>query len=292
MPTTHARAACCLATCVMWRGTPTLCLSASTAYIASSRATGARWARAEARWPHRCRCCVVATPRASPALPPAKSPRHPPRHPPSHPLTHAQVRFVVMNNVFRTDLPLHRKYDLKGSTWQRTAGPRPSASGGWVGGVVGGFGGRWCGRAGGRAGQQQQQWWHKPASLAARPPPTPHPISQRCARIWIWMWHSAWTPRGGSGEETLRGAAPRLLHQHLLPPSPPHTPTRPPRHTPPHRLARQLAADCTLLEALNVMDYSLLLGVHIKSYGEASATSAHNTDKVGGWARRGGACVC
>lgn len=35
-----------------------------------------------------------------------------------------------MNNVFRTDLGLHRTYDLKGSTYGRTAGPRPSASGG------------------------------------------------------------------------------------------------------------------------------------------------------------------
>jgi hypothetical protein len=40
----------------------------------------------------------------------------------------AQVRFVVMNNVFRTELELHRKFDLKGSTWGRTAGPRPGSS--------------------------------------------------------------------------------------------------------------------------------------------------------------------
>ena len=45
-----------------------------------------------------------------------------------------QVRFVVMNNVFRTDLELHRKYDLKGSTYGRTAGPRLSASGALRGG--------------------------------------------------------------------------------------------------------------------------------------------------------------
>ena len=32
-----------------------------------------------------------------------------------------QIRFVVMGNVFSTDLLLHRKYDLKGSTQGRTA---------------------------------------------------------------------------------------------------------------------------------------------------------------------------
>lgn len=42
-----------------------------------------------------------------------------------HRVTPAQgrkVRFVVMNNIFRTDLPIHRKFDLKGSTFKRTAG--------------------------------------------------------------------------------------------------------------------------------------------------------------------------
>jgi 1-phosphatidylinositol-4-phosphate 5-kinase len=33
-----------------------------------------------------------------------------------------QVRFVVMGNVFPTEVRLHRKYDLKGSTHGRTAG--------------------------------------------------------------------------------------------------------------------------------------------------------------------------
>nr|BBC28437.1 1-phosphatidylinositol-4-phosphate 5-kinase [Yamagishiella unicocca] len=37
-----------------------------------------------------------------------------------------KYRFVVMSNIFRTPLQLHRKYDLKGSTLGRTAG-RPSA---------------------------------------------------------------------------------------------------------------------------------------------------------------------
>lgn len=49
----------------------------------------------------------------------------------------------------------------------------------------------------------------------------------------------------------------------------------------------QLAADCGFLEAAHVMDYSLLMGVHYRSAGEAPASPLH-TDKV----RRGpGVCV-
>ena len=40
-----------------------------------------------------------------------------------------QVRFVVMGNVFPTDTKLHRKYDLKGSTHGRTAGPKKDEPG-------------------------------------------------------------------------------------------------------------------------------------------------------------------
>lgn len=35
------------------------------------------------------------------------------------------MRFVVMNNLLRTDVPVHRTFDLKGSTHKRTAGPDP-----------------------------------------------------------------------------------------------------------------------------------------------------------------------
>ena len=34
-----------------------------------------------------------------------------------------QVRFVVMANIFVTDLQIHRRYDIKGSTDGRTVGP-------------------------------------------------------------------------------------------------------------------------------------------------------------------------
>ena len=44
------------------------------------------------------------------------------------------------------------------------------------------------------------------------------------------------------------------------------------------RLMTQLAADCSLLEELRVMDYSLLLGIHARSSGWTS--SPHATDRV------------
>eukprot|EP00887_Chlorella_sp_A99_P001758 scaffold19.g1758.t1 len=40
----------------------------------------------------------------------------------------SKVRFVVMNNIFQTDAAIHRKFDLKGSTLGRTAGPHPAGS--------------------------------------------------------------------------------------------------------------------------------------------------------------------
>ena len=39
-----------------------------------------------------------------------------------------QVRFIVMNNLMQTDLEIHRKYDLKGSTQGRFSGASPSPS--------------------------------------------------------------------------------------------------------------------------------------------------------------------
>lgn len=39
----------------------------------------------------------------------------------------AQVRFVVMGSVFPTEVRLHRKYDLKGSTHGRTVGAKKLA---------------------------------------------------------------------------------------------------------------------------------------------------------------------
>eukprot|EP00879_Flechtneria_rotunda_P014779 GHRR01015443.1.p1 GENE.GHRR01015443.1~~GHRR01015443.1.p1 ORF type:complete len:930 (+),score=427.73 GHRR01015443.1:117-2906(+) len=38
-------------------------------------------------------------------------------------VSHMQVRFVVMANIFVTDLQIHRRYDIKGSTDGRTVGP-------------------------------------------------------------------------------------------------------------------------------------------------------------------------
>ena len=41
---------------------------------------------------------------------------------------------------------------------------------------------------------------------------------------------------------------------------------------------KQLAADCSLMQELRVMDYSLLLGVHYRSPGYSSSPQV--TDKV------------
>lgn len=68
-------------------------------------------------------CIKPVTHTNTPLTPPTHAP-----HPPIH-TAFSQVRFVVMNNVFRTDLDLHRKFDLKGSTHGRTAGPRASHTG-------------------------------------------------------------------------------------------------------------------------------------------------------------------
>ena len=43
------------------------------------------------------------------------------------PLLGRRVRFVVMGNVLPSHLRLHRKYDLKGSTYGRTAGAQQLA---------------------------------------------------------------------------------------------------------------------------------------------------------------------
>ncbi|GAB4813493.1 hypothetical protein N2152v2_000539 [Parachlorella kessleri] len=108
---------------------------------------------------------------------------------PSHGL---KVRFVVMNNVFRTDVPLHRKYDLKGSTLGRTIGAKMSATA-----------------------------IRKDLDLDVKFKVDP-------------------------------------LHR--------------------TRLLDQMRADCGFLEDSRVMDYSLLLGVHYRSFGDTSASPV-NTDK-------------
>ena len=43
-----------------------------------------------------------------------------------------QVRFIVMNNVFQTHLPIHRLYDLKGSTCGRGQGAAEPAGAGTI----------------------------------------------------------------------------------------------------------------------------------------------------------------
>ncbi|KAK9815589.1 hypothetical protein WJX72_006406 [[Myrmecia] bisecta] len=99
------------------------------------------------------------------------------------PINGRKVRFVVMGNVFPTDVRLHRKYDLKGSTYGRTAGPKKLAD--------------------------------------------PNAILKDLdidfqLKMDLWQYDS---------------------------------------------MMQQIRDDCSLLEELQVMDYSLLLGVHFLSWG-------------------------
>ncbi|KAL3135393.1 hypothetical protein ABBQ32_007577 [Trebouxia sp. C0010 RCD-2024] len=103
----------------------------------------------------------------------------------------SKVRFIIMNNLFQTDLHIQRKYDLKGSTQGRFSGKLPS----------------------------------------------PNTILKDLDLDIRLKLEEGW-------------------HE---------------------RLMKQLAADCSLMEELRVMDYSLLLGVHYRSPGYAS--SPHVTDK-------------
>ena len=142
--------------------------------------------------------------------------------PSSAPLPSPQVRFVVMNNVFRTEVPLHSKYDLKGSTLGRTVGAKMSATGERAAGA-GGRGG--AGESEGWPGllKQGEQSWGSiaarcsaPAGCMAGPRPTldapaaislyrnnrcrPHGAPQPSARTSTWMCGSSWTWRRARGE--------------------------------------------------------------------------------------------
>ncbi len=123
-----------------------------------------------------------------------------------------KVRFVVMNNIFAADMPLHKKYDLKGSTYKRTA-------------TIGGGGN-------GASGSSE-------------------------------------SPGNGSsgGNVILKDLDLKEAFQLKKPVA--------------ERLQRQLAADAEFLQAADVMDYSLLLGVHYRgkhsdSHDVGSSGEANN----------------
>jgi len=42
---------------------------------------------------------------------------------------HPQIRFIVMGNIFNADMPIHRRYDLKGSTQGRRSDRDPDTPG-------------------------------------------------------------------------------------------------------------------------------------------------------------------
>ncbi len=117
-----------------------------------------------------------------------------------------KVRFVVMNNIFATEMPLHKKYDLKGSTYKRTASTITGNS--LNGGAL--------------------------ATSSASSP-------------------------GAAAAAATAGAAVVILKDLDL------TTAFELKRPVVERLQRQLAADAEFLQAADVMDYSLLLGVHYRT---------------------------
>jgi len=130
----RARSSCCWSCC---RATPrtcsstrTRCSSSSSASTASRPPTAPRRARGPrpAARSSRGRPAHVLQRTSPKSQPPARLPRS--RTAPArararaHRRRGAQVRFVVMNNLFPTSLPVQRQYDLKGSTLGRTAAGR------------------------------------------------------------------------------------------------------------------------------------------------------------------------
>lgn len=127
-----------------------------------------------------------------------------------------KVRFVVMNNIFATEMPLHKKYDLKGSTYKRTATGTAGST------TIG--------------------------ASTSGPSPT---ITK--------------TEASSSGVVILKDLDLKSAFQLKKPVA--------------ERLQRQLAADAEFLQAADVMDYSLLLGVHYRGKKNTSKSVDEGHDK-------------
>lgn len=183
----------------------------------------------------------------------------------------AQVRFVVMNNLFPTSLPVQRQYDLKGSTLGRTAAGRGAVLKDLDLDLR----------------IHLEEGWHD-----KRAPPRPAcccPIIHACATFGCTPLHAT----------LLLPCDMKLPKAAAVPDSSPALPSclrlkaaldrctvvkricwaccR--RWVAARRLFAQLAADCALLEELRVMDYSLLLGVHSRS-AEGYTSTELVTDRV------------
>jgi 1-phosphatidylinositol-4-phosphate 5-kinase len=134
-----------------------------------------------------------------------------------------KARFVVMNNIFVTEMPLHKKYDLKGSTYKRTATIRGGSN----------------------------------SSINA------NGISGSSSS-------NSTTPAAAGGPVVILKDLDLTTAFQLKKPVV-------------ERLQRQLAADTEFLQAADVMDYSLLLGVHYRGQKETNTSSnIHKSAGSGG----------
>ena len=135
------------------------------------------------------------------------------------------VYFVCMESLFHNAKQIHEKYDLKGSWVDRSASKRPHSK-------------RPSASSAGSSGAADE---HTTAN-SNHPPATPHhppPLQPRHA------------PDSSCATTSLRTRKDNDLTRKLR--LPPHTAAA---------LRRQCEMDAELLHSLNVMDYSLLLGVH------------------------------
>jgi 1-phosphatidylinositol-4-phosphate 5-kinase len=140
-----------------------------------------------------------------------------------------KVRFVVMNNIFATEMPLHKIYDLKGSTYKRTA--------------LG-------------------------ASLAPRSP-SKAPKEQADSSS-----SSSGANLNPASSIIFKDLDLKSAFQLKKPVA--------------ERLQRQLAADAEFLQSADVMDYSLLLGVHFRNKKDTTRNKNLNSGGGGGGGDGGG----
>jgi len=148
-----------------------------------------------------------------------------------------------MGNVFQTEARMHRKFDLKGSTHGRTAGARAAAPAAILKARARCRAPQACAPAG--SGRARDAFGAAAAASRAQA------VSCTCTGLRLGLRGSAAArgqaqPRAQDLDLDVRLALSARAHAALM---------------------AQLAADTALLQALHVMDYSLLLGLHFPRWG-------------------------